>query len=276
MPIPKILHQTWKTRELPPEFAAFRRTWLRCHPDWECRVYDDSDGRQLVAEHYPQLLALYDSYPANIQRADLFRYLAVHHYGGVYADLDMECFKPLEPLLDGRSCVFGIEATFGDDLRRKQGYLEAYQVANCIFAAEARHPFFTLLLERLPQVDGATPANRAMIEDATGPRFLTRVFQQERSRFADIALLPQIHWIPPRRPAWPNFFPFNVHIYCKHHFAGTWTDGLEESGTSWQRFRERWHHPWPWFRGDFRPGQVWRHWRAAQARCYALPATDQR
>ena len=110
------------------------------------------------------------------------------------------------------------------------------------------------------------PVSHAMVEDTTGPRFLTRLFQAERDHFPDIRLLPQIHWVPPMRPAWPDFFPFNIHIYCKHHFAGTWTDGLDETDSRWQRFRERWHHPWPWFLGDLYPPRAWRHLCQAAAR----------
>ncbi len=266
MAIPKVLHQTWKTRQLPAEFAGFHRSWQCCHPDWQFRIYDDADCRQLVAAHYPTLLGLYDAYPTNVQRADLFRYLVVHLQGGVYADVDMECLKPLGPLLDGRTCVLGIEATFGDYLRRRQGYLEPYRVANCIFAAKARHPFFSLLIERLPRIEPDQPLSHALVEDTTGPRFLTRLYQAEHQRFDDITLLPQIHWIPPMRPAWPDCFPFNIHIYCKHHFAGTWTDGLAEHASRWQRFRERWHHAWPWFLSDLRPSQAWRHLRRAFGR----------
>jgi mannosyltransferase OCH1-like enzyme len=265
MTIPKVLHQTWKTRQLPAEFAAFRQSWQRRHPDWDCRLYDDTDCRRLVAENYPALLPLYEAYPTNVQRADLFRYLAVHLHGGVYADVDMECLKPLGPLLDRQTCVLGIEAVFGDYLRRRLGYHEPYQVANCIFAAEPGHPFFSLLIDRLPIVDINAPVSHSMVEDTTGPRFLTRLFQEQHDRFPDIRLLPQIHWIPPLRPAWPNFFPFNIHIYCKHHFAGTWKDAIGETGSSPQRFRERWHHPWPWFRRDFHPRQAWQHLRDAAA-----------
>jgi mannosyltransferase OCH1-like enzyme len=53
---------------------------------------------------------LYESL-SNIEKADVFRYLALHHYGGVYADMDTSCFKPISPLLElfPNSVITGIE-----------------------------------------------------------------------------------------------------------------------------------------------------------------------
>lgn len=52
---------------------------------------------------------------SGIEKSDILRYLLLYHYGGVYADLDVECLRPFEPLLrrhSGKSsfgCVFGAE-----------------------------------------------------------------------------------------------------------------------------------------------------------------------
>jgi mannosyltransferase OCH1-like enzyme len=244
MLIPKVLHQTWKTKALPAEFSRFRKSWEVNHPEWDLRLYDDAACRRFVVDEYPDLLEVYDSLSTNIERADVFRYLVVHRHGGVYADLDMECYRSIEPLLTGRSCVFGIEATFGEPLRKRLNYRRPYQVANCIFAAVSGHPFLQLLLDRIqPARGGDFPDD--LVEDTTGPRFLTRVFQEMRDEFPDVTLLPQIHWTPPKD--YPNRFPWNVQIYCRHHFAGTWrSHGGADTGGWWRRFRERWYHPWPW------------------------------
>jgi inositol phosphorylceramide mannosyltransferase catalytic subunit len=272
MAIPKILHQTWKTKDLPVAFERFRQTWLRHHPDWEFVLYDDADCRRLVATHYPALLPRYDCYPTNVQRADLFRYLVVHLHGGVYADLDMECLQPLTPLLENRSCVLGVEATFGDHLRRVRNYRRRYQVGNCIFAAAARHPFFSLLIDRLPKVESHEPLSQTFVEDTTGPGLLTRVFQECRDSFPDVTLLPQIHWLPPRIPGYPNCFPFNIHMYCKHHSVGTWKLQVPDTRSFRQRMLELWHPPLPWLREDFRPRQALAHLRRHLEKLRTRPA----
>ncbi len=245
MTIPHILHQTWRTRDIPSKLDGYVRSWRRIHPSWEFRLYDDKDCRKLVATHYPSLLAQYDGYPRNIQRADLFRYLVVYHYGGVYADLDMECLKSIAPLLANRSCVFGIEAHFGKYLQRKLRYQAGYHVANCIFAAQPRHPFFDRLIECLPRVAPQATIDDEMVLETTGPYVLTRVFQESRATFPDVTLLPQINWMPPEY--YGNRFPFNINIYCRHHAVGTWRwNRLLPWWRQLHRVREFWYPPSPW------------------------------
>ena len=94
MSIPKILHFTWKTEDVPGVMADYLRRWRDLHPDWDVRLWTDATMRDFVTTTYPELVALYESYPRNIQRADSFRYLVLNALGGVYADLDVEPFVP--------------------------------------------------------------------------------------------------------------------------------------------------------------------------------------
>nr|KAG5701406.1 hypothetical protein BaRGS_032738 [Batillaria attramentaria] len=54
--------------------------------------------RELIANNYSWFLADYDSYRYNIQRVDSARYFILHHFGGVYMDLDISCRHQLAPL----------------------------------------------------------------------------------------------------------------------------------------------------------------------------------
>ena len=103
--IPHRLFQSWK--DAHPPRKTFSPRWpasIRAqNPGWDYRLWTDADNRALVAERYPWFLAAYDRYPSPIQRADAARYFIAHAHGGVYADLDTECFRPFEPLL-GEVC----------------------------------------------------------------------------------------------------------------------------------------------------------------------------
>ena len=46
--------------------------------------------RDFIAKEYNWFLETYDAYPYPIQRADALRYFVVYHYGGIYADLDLQ------------------------------------------------------------------------------------------------------------------------------------------------------------------------------------------
>lgn len=42
----------------------------------------------LTPSRYPWFLETFDGYPYPIQRADAIRYFVLHHFGGIYIDLD--------------------------------------------------------------------------------------------------------------------------------------------------------------------------------------------
>jgi mannosyltransferase OCH1-like enzyme len=68
-------------------------SWQRNHPGWTYRLWTDDSNRELVANHFPWLRHAYERLPAEIQRADLARYLYMFRYGGIYADLDTWCLR---------------------------------------------------------------------------------------------------------------------------------------------------------------------------------------
>src|SRR5579872_3859190 len=109
MPIPRIIHQLWKDEAVPARYDHFRQSWRRRHPDWRFQLWTDADLFALVQAAYPALLGLYEGYQRNICRADLGRYLVLRSFGGIYADLDCECLRPIERLIDGAEFVIGRE-----------------------------------------------------------------------------------------------------------------------------------------------------------------------
>ena len=144
--VPWRLHQTWKDASPPRHLFSprWRHSMQVANPDWTHRLWTDAENRALVAARYPWLLSAYDGYPSDIQRADVARYVVVHAYGGVYADLDIECFRPFAPLLARHDASVL--------LSYKQGANFSKGASNSIFASAAHHPLwdavFAVLLER--------------------------------------------------------------------------------------------------------------------------------
>lgn len=141
--IPRIIHQTWKTKSLPDDYARFHDSIRRLHPDWEHRLWTDDDNRRLIAEHYPWFLETYDSYKHNIERVDAVRYFILLHHGGVYLDLDMECVKPIDDLLQADGLYFSLLA--GPNI-------ENTVIGNALMAAPRGHAFFSYLTKKLPHL----------------------------------------------------------------------------------------------------------------------------
>lgn len=46
--VPKLLHQTWQTREVPAKWAAARQSCIDLHPDYEHRLWTDDDGLKFI------------------------------------------------------------------------------------------------------------------------------------------------------------------------------------------------------------------------------------
>jgi hypothetical protein len=46
--VPKILHQTWKSREIPEKWKAAQQSCLSLHPDWEYKLWTDADGLEFI------------------------------------------------------------------------------------------------------------------------------------------------------------------------------------------------------------------------------------
>jgi len=95
--------------ERPARYGSAPAYLQEKHPGWEYYLWTDADKRELLRQHYSWFLPIYDGYDHLIKRADVITYFILHHYGGVYADLDFECLRPIEPLLEGKQLLFGLE-----------------------------------------------------------------------------------------------------------------------------------------------------------------------
>ena len=105
--IPRLIHQTWKTKEVP--VWARSNSWINLNPTWRHRLWDDIEVAEFIASHFPQVWSVWDTLKP-VEKADLFRYAVVYVHGGVYADLDVECVRPIDSWTGiDTSGVIGIE-----------------------------------------------------------------------------------------------------------------------------------------------------------------------
>jgi len=158
--IPAKIHQIWKTKSLPLVFSHIQ--WQDTYPNYVHKIWSDDDIVKLIDEEYPWLSEIYKSYPYNIQRADVARYVVIYHEGGFYADLD--CFerktRVLEPLrqsdLAVLNCPNGMSSNF-------------------FFGATANHDFLLQLLRTLPHYNRYYVLPYFTVIFSTGPQFFSAV-----------------------------------------------------------------------------------------------------
>lgn len=216
MAIPKLLHQTWKTGAIPDRFAKWSKSWGKHNPGWQQILWSDRMLLDFVAQHYPHLLSTYCSYPSGVQRADAARYMLLHHFGGVYADLDCECIRPFDELLGEDRIVLCKEPDI--HAQDQIGFRNLpYLLFNGTMASPPRHPFWVHLIEQLPANQDAQE-----VLDSTGPCLLTaaQLSFPDQSAFA---IHPSSLFSPLDRDGAGTVESGAISpTLSVHHWAGTW------------------------------------------------------
>ncbi|KFY78246.1 hypothetical protein V499_02537 [Pseudogymnoascus sp. VKM F-103] len=92
--VPKLLHQSWKTNELPLKFEKWSTVCREKHRDWEWVLWTNEDNLNLVKKYFPWLEETYLELLGEIYRADFSRNLYMYMFGGVYIDLNTDCLRP--------------------------------------------------------------------------------------------------------------------------------------------------------------------------------------
>lgn len=68
----RLIHQSWKTDDVPDRFRAWADNWRIINGDkWEYVLWTDDDNLELVKTRFPQWLDTYQKLPKNIFRADM-------------------------------------------------------------------------------------------------------------------------------------------------------------------------------------------------------------
>jgi hypothetical protein len=229
--IPRIIHQTWRDENIPRAWVPYVESWKALHPDWEYRLWTDNANRVLIEEHYPDLLATYDSYSYAIQRADAVRYCLLHRYGGVYVDMDIECLRPLDDLLVGHSFVAVLEP---EEQARWLG--RPSLVSNAFMASCAGHGFLEAILTALRSDPRRGLTHRDVLE-ITGPIMMINSLKAYRG---DVSILssrvafpfpagsPELNVLQRQRPGYEALKKRSVEkgAYAVHYWANTWMGSL--------------------------------------------------
>lgn len=187
--VPKIIHQTWKTANVPEHWAASSE-WARLHPDWLYVLWTDDDIRVYIQTMWPAYTGVFEALPWPIQRVDLWRYFVLRDFGGLYCDLDIVAVKNIDEALSVSGDVFLVPSANSDGV-----YTNAIMASTR--SGEAAK-FFTKIIESVkgyqesPSISFASASSRHLeIMESTGPLALTRGSQE-----SPFTSLPKKLWNP--------------------------------------------------------------------------------
>eukprot|EP00900_Chrysochromulina_parva_P024679 jgi/Chrpa1/6845/Chrysochromulina_OHIO_Genome00011708-RA len=159
---PRVVHQSWRSTELPSSLAEWQRTWAEMNPGYTLRLWTDANNERFIAQHYPWFLRYFRQYDKMIKRADAVRPFYLYHFGGVYADLDFACIRPFDALLQRHASS---QVLLGE---LQKGAHESQSVPNALMISKPRARFWLLVMRELVRrVNCADP----MFD--TGPAMLT-------------------------------------------------------------------------------------------------------
>jgi mannosyltransferase OCH1-like enzyme len=100
MNIPKIIYQTWKTKNLHPNVQQIRNNIQILNPDYKIILFDDTDMDNWINENCEQyIINAYNMLYNGAAKADLWRYLIIYKNGGIYLDIDSSIDCSLDLLI---------------------------------------------------------------------------------------------------------------------------------------------------------------------------------
>ena len=84
---------------MPAELARMVRTWRFMHPEWSHHLWTEAE---LVPEfHRDPWVRDFVAQSCHLaQRANVYRFLLLRKYGGVYVDTDFECWRPMSDVFE--------------------------------------------------------------------------------------------------------------------------------------------------------------------------------
>ena len=89
-----------KTNAVPPIMREWANTWIKLNPEYHYNFVDDDGMRKFIRLSFPDYLQAFEKMKHGASKADLWRYLVMFKYGGVYADVDCICVNPLQDWID--------------------------------------------------------------------------------------------------------------------------------------------------------------------------------
>jgi hypothetical protein len=143
--IPQIIHQIWiGNRPISSKLQEYQKTWREQHPDWEYKMWTNEEVKNYTFVN-EELKFLFDQALTLGERVDVLRYDILYQYGGIYADCDCICLKPLDVFV---YCYDFFAGMFPPMFATME---TAVFLQNCMIGAKPQHPVIQRLAALLVQ-----------------------------------------------------------------------------------------------------------------------------
>ncbi|CAF0956517.1 unnamed protein product [Rotaria sordida] len=213
--VPRIIHQTYRDiYSIPFKWQQASNSCRELHSNYKYYLWTDKEARRLIEKEFPCILSTFDSYPYDIQRADVIRLVALYVYGGIYLDFDIICLKSLDKLLNYEFVL---------PLTKPVG------LSNDFIVSKPKHPFLLKVLNDLPKFNRNFLTKYPTVMFSTGPMFLT----QEASSYPNRSSLDTLSPVLYGKYAYNSSYSLFRHIK-----ASSW----HGNDASMIKYIYRWRH----------------------------------
>ena len=188
--IPKIIHQTYKSKKLPLELQEIVFRIKDTCPTFEYRLYDDEDITNFIIENYDEeTLRLYNMINPKLgmARADFFRYLLIYKVGGFYFDIkscpegDLTEWAENYKFITGHWC----HRHHADTLKYELGEFQNWHIIS-----EPGHPILAKTIQRMKEnIYNYTQKKNIDVKtdilSVTGPLCYSRAILETKHKYQD-------------------------------------------------------------------------------------------
>ena len=163
-PIPRTITMFWNQPEPPEDVSALMQSWREHNPGFGWRRFNEAEARDYLDAKFPApVVEAYQRAREIPQKADIFRLALLAAEGGIYADADDRCLRPLDILLPPGVSLVLAQEEFGC-------------AANHFIAAAPGHPVLQAALRAV--VNAVNRGDNEIPWLLSGPGLLTRALAQ--------------------------------------------------------------------------------------------------
>lgn len=184
----KIIQTFWSCEQIPHTFKFYQNTWKLLFNDYNC--FNDTQ----IDQHFKEYCKTFDEslcfvqLPTKIQKIDLWRYIYIYMYGGLYVDIDIAAKYPII-LLDFEKYnavlfkespdIFSIQGIFYLMWYWFSDHPRFYQFRQSIYYSKKHNKFLKLLIDTIitrDPIEVTFPEPRFTFE-LTGPAVFTDIMK---------------------------------------------------------------------------------------------------
>ncbi len=218
--IPKIIHKVWfdfskdSSGKLPKqEYIDCENQCQQINKEWTIMRWNEEKALDLITKKYPFFLEHYNNYKYPIQKVDAIRAFILYEYGGVYMDMDINCFREFDIFTEDKIyLVQEINAI-------------PYSFNNFLMASPKKHKFWLTVFDKFKENYNSFWFFKTMhVLQSTGPGLLDTAYYAYKNKNYFIILPNEL------------FNPCNVcgncldtsNIYIQHNSNNTWTTRYDQ------------------------------------------------